>query len=155
MNIAEIREKILPAVQDRGCFLVDAEISADNDITLTIESDSGSVQMEDCVAIDKAFHLLWDQDAEDYSLTVTSAGLDQPFKVLRQFEKAFGSQVEVSLKGGRKLTGTLTAASTEGVSLRYTSREAVPGTKKKQTVEREETFPSDQVNAVRPHIVFE
>ncbi len=155
MNIAQIRESILPAVSQRGCFLVDATASADGDITLTIESETASVRMEDCEAIDKAFHEIWDQDVEDYALTVTSAGLDQPFKVLRQYLKAVGTQVEVRLRGGRKLTGTLTAATEEAVTLRHILREAVPGSKKKQDVVHEDTFPMEEVNSVRPHISFE
>ena len=155
MLSSDIQEKILPAVRERGCFLVDVAVSADNDVTLTIESEEGTVRMDDCVAIDKAFHEIWDQDAEDYALTVTSAGLDQPFRVARQFEKALGSEVEVLLRGGRKLTGTLLAYADGTLTLRYSAREAVPGSKKKQTVVREDAFPAEEVNAVRPHLTFE
>ncbi len=155
MNVQEIREKIAEAVAGRGCFLVDVKVSADNDIELAIESEEGTVVMEDCVAIDKAFHEIWDQDVEDYALTVTSAGLDQPFKVLRQFTKAVGSQVEVRLKGGRKFVAELLGATEDTVTLRYSAREAVEGSKKKVTVEHTDTFPMDQVNSVMPHITFE
>ena len=155
MNAQQIREQIEAAVAARGCFIVDVKVSADNDVTLAIESEEGTVVMEDCVAIDKAFHEIWDQDAEDYALTVTSAGLDQPFKVLRQYLKAVGSQVEVRLKGGRKFVAQLTAATETSVSLRYSAREAVEGSKKKVLVEHEETFPMDQVNSVTPYITFD
>ena len=155
MNVQEIRENIAEAVAGRGCFLVDVKVSADNDIELAIESEEGTVVMEDCVAIDKAFHEIWDQDVEDYALTVTSAGLDQPFKVLRQFTKAVGSQVEVRLKGGRKFVAELLGATEDTVTLRYSAKEAVEGSKKKVTVEHTDTFPMDQVNSVMPHITFE
>ena len=155
MNVQEIREKIAEAVAGRGCFLVDVKVSADNDIELAIESEEGTVVMEDCVAIDKAFHEIWDQDVEDYALTVTSAGLDQPFKVLRQFTKAIGSQVEVRLKGGRKFVAELLGATEDTVTLRYSARETVDGSKKKVTVEHTDTIPMDQVNSVMPHITFE
>ena len=111
--------------------------------------------MEDCVAIDKAFHEIWDQDAEDYALTVTSAGLDQPFKVLKQYLKAVGTQVEVRLKGGRKFTAELVAATEDNITLRYTARETVEGSKKKVLVEHTDTVAMDQVNSVTPHITFE
>ena len=104
--------------------------------------------------VNDAFLAAFDKDAEDYSLTVTSAGLDQPFKVLRQYEKALGSLVEVRLKGGRKLTGVLTKASEEGISLRYSQKEAVEGSKKKVTVEHEDDMPFAEINSVVPHIVF-
>ena len=149
MNAQDIREKIAQAVSERGCFIVDVKVSADNDI------EEGTVVMEDCVAIDKAFHEIWDQDVEDYALTVTSAGLDQPFKVLKQFRKAIGSQVEVRLKGGRKFVAELTDATEDTVTLRYSAREAVEGSKKKVLVEHTDTVAMDQVNSVTPHITFE
>lgn len=77
-------------VAERGCFIVDAEIGKDDDITLTLDKENGSVSLEDCEAINDAFLAVFDKDSEDYSLTVTSAGLDQPFKVLKQFQKAIG-----------------------------------------------------------------
>ncbi|MBO6082340.1 MAG: ribosome assembly cofactor RimP [Bacteroidales bacterium] len=155
MNVQDIRERIDAAVAARGCFLVDVKVSADNDVTLAIESEEGTVVMEDCVAIDKAFHEIWDQDVEDYALTVTSAGLDQPFMVLKQYLKAIGTQVEVRLKGGRKFVAELTAADADAIGLRYTAKEAVEGSKKKVLVEHEETVPMDQVNSVTPYITFD
>ncbi|MBR4756230.1 MAG: hypothetical protein IK076_04745, partial [Bacteroidales bacterium] len=117
-------KSIEPAVQERGCFIVDLTISKDNDIVLTVEKEVGDVELEDCIALNDAFLSAFDKDVEDYSLTVSSAGLDQPFKVKGQFLKATGSTVVVSLKGGRKLTGVLTEADDEGISLRYTRKEA-------------------------------
>ncbi len=144
-----------PEVAARGCFIVEVTVSADNDIEFAVESEEGIVVMEDCVALSDAFHNHFNQDEEDYGLTVTSAGLDQPFKVMKQYIKAIGTEVEVSLRGGRRLTGTLTAADSEGISLRYSQKEAVEGKKKKEMVEHNDTFPFTEINAVVPHIVFE
>ena len=109
------------------------------------------VSITNCAALLAAF----DRDVEDYALTVTSAGLDQPFKVLKQFRKAIGSQVEVRLKGGRKFVAELTDATEDTVTLRYSAREAVEGSKKKVLVEHTDTVAMDQVNSVTPHITFE
>ena len=84
------------AVAARGCFIVDAQVRRDNDVLLTVESAEGTVDMDDCVALSESFQAIFDRDEEDYSLTVSSAGLDQPFKVLRQFLKAVGSEVEAA-----------------------------------------------------------
>ena len=135
-----ILKTISPAVEQRGCFVVDITVSKENDIVLAIEKESGDVDLEDCVAVNDAFLAAFDKDAEDYSLTVTSAGL--------------GSLVEVRLKGGRKLTGVLTKASEAGISLRYSQKEAVEGSKKKVTVEHEDDMPFSEINSVVPHIVF-
>ena len=72
-----------------------------------------------------------------------------------QFEKALGTRVEVSLKGGRKLEATLEAHCPESITLRYETLEKPEGGKKKVRVEKVETLPLDQVNAVRPIVEFE
>ena len=154
MNVSEIIDAISSEIVARGCYIVDVTISKDNDIEITIESEEGRVELDDCVAVSRHFETLFDREKEDYSLTVTSAGLDQPFKVLKQYTKAIGSKVEVLLKGGRKLIATLTAADEESITLSYTAKEAVEGKKKKELVEHNDRFTMDQVNSVRPYIEF-
>jgi ribosome maturation factor RimP len=43
----------------------------------------------------------------DFSLEVSSPGLDEPLKLLRQYKKNVGRTVEVLLKDGMKTTGKL------------------------------------------------
>ncbi len=152
------KEKILkpigPAVEERGCFIVDLTVSKDNDIVLTIEKDAGTVDLADCEGVSDVFTAAFDRDEEDYSLTVSSAGLDQPFKTLRQYRKAIGSKVDVRLKGGAKLSAVLVDADDEGICLRFSRKEAVEGKKKKVMTEREERFAFADVNSVIPHIDF-
>lgn len=154
MNVSEIIDAIGSEIVARGCYLVDVTISKDNDIEVTIESEEGRVELDDCVAVSRYFETQFDREKEDYSLTVTSAGLDQPFKVLKQYQKAIGSKVEVQLKGGRKLIATLTEADQGGITLSYTAKETVEGRKKKELVEHNDRFMMDQVNSVRPHLSF-
>ena len=154
MEKDEILKSIEPAVKDRGCFIVDLTVSKDNEVTLTVEKEAGEVLLDDCIALNDAFLDAFDKDEEDYSLTVSSAGLDQPFKVMGQYVKAMGSQVTVSLKGGRKLTGILTGVTEDGITMRYARKESVEGKKKKVTVECEENFSFGDVNSVKPHVEF-
>ena len=154
MNVSEILDAIGSEIVARGCFLVDISVSKDNDIVLTIESENGKIELEDCVSLSRFFETKFDREVEDYSLTVSSAGLDQPFKVLKQFQKAVGTKVEVLIKGGKKMVATLTAADEESITLKYSQKEAVEGKKKKELVEHEDRFTMDQVNAVRPFIEF-
>ena len=154
MNVSEIRDAICDEIVARKCYIVDVTVSKDNDVEITIESEAGTVELDDCVAISRHFESKFDREKEDYSLTVTSAGLDQPFKVLKQYLKAVGTKVEVMLKGGKKMVATLTAADEESITLSYTAKEAVEGKKKKELVEHNDRFAMDQVNAVRPHLEF-
>ena len=154
MNVSEIKDALQSELVARGCFLVDVSVSKDNDIVVTIESENGKIELDDCVAMSRYFETRFDREVEDYSLTMTSAGLDQPFKVLRQFEKAVGTKVEVQLKGGKKMVALLEAADEESVTLKYSVKEAVEGKKKKELVEHVDRFTMDQVNSVRPFIEF-
>lgn len=155
MNVSDIIDAIGGEIVARGCFIVDISVSKDNDIVITIESETGKIELDDCVSLSRYFETKFDREVEDYSLTVSSAGLDQPFKVFKQFEKAVGSTVEVSLKGGRRLIAVLAAADEESVTLKYSAKETVEGRKKKELVEHEDRFPMDQVNAVRPYVTFD
>ena len=154
MNASVIKDAINDEIVARGCFIVDVSVSKDNDITLTIEKEEGTIELDDCVSLSRFFETRFDREVEDYSLTVSSAGLDQPFKVLKQFAKAVGSKVEVSLKGGKKMVAVLEAADEESITLKYTAKEAVEGKKKKELVEHVDRFTMDQVNAVVPYIEF-
>ncbi len=152
MKISEIIDAMQDEIVARNCFLVEINVSKDNDVEIVIESEDGIVTLDDCVELSRKFEEKFDREKEDYSLTVGSAGLDQPFKVLRQYEKAVGSEVLALLKDGRKLKGILTGADGNGITLKYSVKEAVEGKKKKELVEHNDFFPMDMVNAVMPWI---
>lgn len=136
MNKEQIINAVETAVSERGCFLVEVTVSKDNDIEIVIEKEEGVVDWEDCAAIDRVMHETFNQDEEDYALTVSSAGLDRPFKVMKQFQKALGSRVDVWLKGGKKVKGVLEAATEESI--------VVDGA----------ALPFENINSVRPLIDF-
>jgi ribosome maturation factor RimP len=121
MTKEAIIEAISATIEERGCFLVEVTVSPDNDIEIVIEKEQGDVDWEDCAAIDKVMHEAFDQDVEDYALTVSSAGLDRPFKVYKQYVKALGTKVDVKFKGGKRITATLTAATEDSVTLLYSA----------------------------------
>ena len=154
MKISEIIDAIDSEIVARGLYIIEVTVSKDNDVEVTIESEEGKVELEDCVAISRFFETKFDRETEDYSLTVTSAGLDQPFKVLKQFVNAVGKKVEVQLKGGKKMVAVLEAADEESITLKYSQKEAVEGKKKKEIVEHVDRFTMDQVNSVRPFVEF-
>lgn len=139
---------------EKGLFLVDIEISKDNDITIAIESSEGDVKIENCVDIDHIVAGVFDRDVEDYSLTVTSAGLDQPFKVLQQYQKFVGSEVEVVVKGGGKMKGVLSSATEEGFEVTVSKMVKVEGSKKKVQQDTVTAFAYDGIKSCKPVIKF-
>ena len=154
MNASIIQDAMNAPIVARGCFIVEIKITKDNEIELVIEAEEGVVTLDDCVEISRKFEENFSRETEDYALTVTSAGLDQPFKVLRQYQKAVGSKVEVSFKGGKKTVALLEEADDNGVRLKYSVLETVEGKKRKQRVEHDERFGYDSLTGVRPYIEF-
>jgi len=136
MDASAIREKILPELDKMGLFLVDLKISKDNDITITVESVENVVTLDNCEDLNRFFTSVFNQDEEDYSLTVTSAGLDGEFKVPGQFKKAIGSKVELWMKGGKKTVALMTAC--DGLTL------TADGTE----------YPMSEINKVKYYIEF-
>ena len=137
-----------------GLFLVDIEISKENDITITIERHEGSVKVEDCIAIDKIVSANFDRDVEDYSLTVTSAGLDQPFKVLDQYKKFVGSEVEIVMKKGGKLKGILSGYNEENIEVTTSKMVKKEGAKKKVQEDTVTAYTYDELKSCKPVIKF-
>ncbi|MCR5360409.1 MAG: ribosome assembly cofactor RimP [Bacteroidales bacterium] len=144
---------------DSESFLVDVTVSRDNQIVVEIDNDE-AVDIDECVQLSQYIEQHLDRNKEDFELEVGSAGLTSPLKVLRQYAKFEGEEVEVLMRDGRKLTGTLGAADEEGFDLAWTTMEKVtdpatgkPG-KKKQTVEHNEKLCHADVNQVKYVINF-
>ena len=91
------------------CYLVDVTIKPDNLIVVEIDHDI-AVGIDDCVALSRYIEERIDRDIEDYELVVGSSGIGTPFKIVRQYIKNIGNEVEVLLKSGIILKGALVAA---------------------------------------------
>ena len=96
----------------------------------------------------------FDRDAEDFALTVVSAGIGQPLVCERQYRKMVGREVDVVLRDGRKLTAEAKAFDGGALMLAYAEKVAVEGKKRRQSVIREETIPLDAIKTTAEHLNF-
>ena len=155
MKQKELLEKTVnEIVEQRGLFLVEISVSKDNDIDVTVESDSADITLEDCVAISDYVNARLDREVEDYSLTVGSAGLTSPFKVVRQYKKFVGSVIEVTLKEGQRMKVVLESVAEDGISVSYERSVKVEGQKKKVKESVTETLSFSQIKSAKPVISF-
>lgn len=138
---------------DSECYLVDVTVAPDNFIVVEIDHDQ-AVGIDDCVALSRHIEAGLDRDAEDYELEVTSAGLTSPFKVLRQYLKNIGNEVEVLLKSGEKLSGQLKSADDTGLVVTVGRQVKPEGAKRKVTVWTDEAYPYDKIKYTRNIIRF-
>ena len=129
IDSTKVRELVGQWLAGKDYFLTDISITPDNCITVEIDHADG-VWIEDCVQLSRHIEAHLSRDGEDYELEVGSAGLGQPFKVLRQWQNHVGKQVEVLTADGRKLKGTLAAVTTEEVTLTIPTKVTVEGRKR-------------------------
>jgi ribosome maturation factor RimP len=80
------------------------------------------VLIEHCIELSKFIESQLNREIEDYELNVSSSGLDQPYKLSRQYIKNVGRDVAVLLKDNNKVEGTLIDADEEGFSIKAISK---------------------------------
>lgn len=135
-------------LQPTDYYLVDVAVSADNRITVEIDAFAG-VAIDFCVELNRYIESKLDRDVEDYELEVSSAGLTSPFKVLKQYEKNIGNEVEVLTVEGKKLTGLLTEVSPECFTIETEKMVKPEGAKRKQLVKEPVTFAYSDVKTTK------
>lgn len=148
-----IRGLVEEKIAEMDYFIVSVTVSSSNNIRVEIDGDKG-VNINDCVAISRHIEGNLDRETEDFELVVSSAGMDQPFKILRQYQRYLGRQVEVKVRSGEKLKGKLLSANEEKVALEIVEKKKIEGKKKKELVTETREVPMDQVNETKVVISF-
>lgn len=125
-------------------FLVDVEVKPGNLIVIEIDSDD-SVGIDDCVALSRYLEDALDREKEDFELEVGSAGITSPLKVLRQYRKYMGKEVEVLLNKGVKVEGVLKFADENGIVIVVAKMIKPEGAKRKVLVEEEQAYAFEEI----------
>ena len=126
-QIEELLSQALETMLQEELFAVRVSVSPKIEIKVYIDGMQG-VSIDRCVEVSRYIEQRLDRDAEDFELTVSSAGLDQPFRVARQYVKNIGKEVKVLTVEGQTLKGTLTAADEQGFRLKETPKKKAPET---------------------------
>ncbi|MFL5764977.1 MAG: ribosome assembly cofactor RimP [Bacteroidia bacterium] len=127
----QIRELAAQKLAETTDFIVDITVKPGNRITVLLDNDKG-VSISDCVAMSRHIEFNLDREKEDFELSVMSPGLTEPFKVLRQYIKNTGKQVDVTTKEGKKLSGKLLKADENGIELEIKTTERINGKKQQK-----------------------
>jgi len=148
--VSQIVESYL---QENECYLVDIKVTSDNRIQVEIDSFKG-VSLDDCVELNRYIESKLDREVEDYELEVSSAGLSSPFKILKQYEKNLGKEVEVLTSEGKKLTGVLNSVTSEGIVLTVERIIKTEAAKRKTTIQEEITLSFNNIKTTKLIIRF-
>jgi ribosome maturation factor RimP len=119
--VEQIEKFVLQLIEkSEDIFLVGLKITPGNQITVLLDADNG-ITIEKCTIINKALYKYIEESGffpdGNFSLEVSSPGVDKPLKLLRQYKKNIGRKLEVELKDGTKTEGTLTDVSEDGITL--------------------------------------
>lgn len=140
-------------LENKDYFLVSVDISADDKIVVEIDHKDG-VWIEDCVELSRFIESHLSRDKEDYELEVGSAGIGQPFKVIRQYYNHIGKEVEVLTAEGKKETGILKSVDEESFVLQTKKRQKEEGSKRPKLVDCDLTLRYDEVKYTKYLIRF-
>lgn len=150
---AVVTQLVEEHLQASNSYLVDVAIKPGNYIVVEIDSDD-SVSIDDCVALSQYIEAHLDRDVEDYELEVGSAGITSPFKVLRQYQKNIGNEVEMLLKSGTKKVGVLIAVDISGATISVEKKVKPEGAKRPVMVTEEENYPFEEIKYTKYLIRF-
>lgn len=133
------KEKIEDLVEEKlkgsENYIVDIKVNPGNKIIVEIDNDKG-IFIEDCIAVSRHLEQNLDREEEDFELQVSSPGLNQPFKIIRQYVKNIGRMVEVVTLDGEKTTGKLIGANDQEIKLETEVKLKDEKTKKRKTVNK-------------------
>ena len=136
---------------EKDLFLVEIRIKPTNNVKVYIDGDQG-VSVEKLVYYNRKMARQLEEEAVfpdgDFSLELSSPGLDEPLKMHRQYVKNVGRPVEVVMLDGIKQEGVLKAAGEEAIELEMTTG------KGKKMVVSQLTIPFIQIKTTKIQIKF-
>jgi ribosome maturation factor RimP len=135
-------------------FIVAISISSKNIIKVELDKLNSYVSIEECVAVSRNIEHNLDREEQDFELSVSSAGLDQPLRVLKQYEKNIGKDVESILKDGNKIEGILKSFNEKELTLSTSRLDKKEGSKKKEIIVEDITLPMTKIKETKIVISF-
>lgn len=134
-----------------GIFLVEIRIKPTNNVKVFLDADTG-VSLDKLIQYNRKLYKDLEETVffpgNDFSLEVSSPGLDEPLKLHRQYLKNVGRSVEVIRLDGVKNEGKLVTVSDTDIII---EEEKGKG-KKKELVHH--TVPFSAIKATRVQIKF-
>jgi len=107
------------------CFILDI-ILKDKKVEVFADTDDG-IKFWQCQKLSRAIEAYLDESqvlGEEYTIEVSSPGVDRPLKLYRQYPRNLDRQLEITLDDDKIVTGKMTAVTEEEITLK------VPGAKK-------------------------
>jgi ribosome maturation factor RimP len=117
-------EKLIEPLLFDDIFLVSVKIKPTNNFKIYLDADGG-LGIEKCIKINRALYKIMEEMGMypdgDFSLEVSSPGIDEPLKLLRQYKKNMGRSVEVTTNDEEKKEGILKEVTDDAITIEQTA----------------------------------
>lgn len=118
--VKKIENYLMPLIEGTDIFVIKIVVKPINNIKVYLDADDG-FPISKSTGINKKLRRQIDEDAlfpeGDYSLEVSSPGIDEPLVFQRQYLKNIGRKIEVTCNDGSVIEGTLTAVTEESITV--------------------------------------
>ncbi len=113
---ALVAEKI---ADNPSLFLVEVKMLLNNKLIIHVDGDEG-ISIQDCAAISRHVGFCLEEEnaiEKAYNLEVSSPGVGEPLKLVRQYHKNIGRTISVKLETGETKEGKLLALTDVSIDL--------------------------------------
>lgn len=118
-------------------FLVEVRIKPTNNVKVFVDADEG-ISLAVLIDYNRKLYKLIEESAlfpdGDFSLEVSSPGLDEPLKINRQYKKNIGRFVDVLLNDATKKEGKLVEVTEDGIIIEYETGKGKKKESKQETI---------------------
>lgn len=150
-NQIETVQKLLEPLLVDDIFLVEIKIKPINNIKIFLDADAG-LGIERCIKINRALYKQMEEMAiypdGDFSLEVSSPGVDEPLKLYRQYIKNKGRQIDVVLNDESVRSGKLISVNESDIEIEFTEG------KNKKAITKQLTIPFSDIKQTKVQIKF-
>jgi ribosome maturation factor RimP len=124
--MSEIIEKIYsliePLLDGTDMFVVNIKIKPTNNVKVFIDADSG-FSVEKSILVNRRLYAAITEAAmfpdDDFSLEVSSPGVDEPLLQFRQYKKNVGRKITLTLANDTELTGMMLDVNEAAITLEH------------------------------------
>jgi ribosome maturation factor RimP len=153
INKDSIYQVVSEKIAGTDFFIVDVSVNQNNQISVEIDANDG-ISIDFCAELNKYISSKFEEEIDDYDLEVSSGGIGQPFKVLKQYQKFIDQEVEVLTLKGIKYSGFLVEVNDNNFTVEITKKVKLPDAKRKTDVTENVVFGYNEIKYTKYIIRF-
>ena len=146
ITVEYITDLVSEKIADTELFIGEIKVKPGNAIYVFLDGDKG-VTLEQCITVNRHIEQNLDRLKEDFEIHVSSYGLGQPLKFLRQYKNAIGKKLSVITEDSMKYSGKLIEVDEKMIVLEKSAE-------KKKNINEKVEIPFQTVKTAKIEVVF-